>query len=116
MYGLHIDPVMLLTLQEIMEDEYPSLLDTYLNDCDERLRLLQAALGDADPHALREAAHSFKGSSRNLGASQLAELCQQLELCGQNGDLRQARPLLRLMEKELGIVSMLVRAERRRYA
>ncbi|MBD7978334.1 MULTISPECIES: Hpt domain-containing protein [Pseudomonas] len=116
MYGLHIDQAMLNTLQDIMEDEYPALLDTYLADSEERLSLLRTAVREADPYTLREAAHSFKGSCSNMGVSYLADLCQQLELCGQNGDLHQAHSLLRLIEKELTIVRVLFRAERRRYA
>ncbi len=116
MYGLHIDQAMLDTLQDIMEDEYPALLDTYLADSEERLRMLRTALRERDMQTLREAAHSFKGSCSNMGASHLANLCQQLELCGQASDLQQAHSLLRLIEKELTIVRVLFRAERRRYA
>ena len=42
----HLDRDVLNTLQDIMEDEYPVLLDTFVTDSEERLRLLQDAQQD----------------------------------------------------------------------
>ena len=39
----HIDNQVLASLREVMEEEYPILLDTFLVDSDERLRLLREA-------------------------------------------------------------------------
>ena len=41
----HIDNQVLASLREVMEEEYPVLLDTFLVDSDERLRLLREAEG-----------------------------------------------------------------------
>ncbi|MCF3992270.1 two-component system sensor histidine kinase HtpB, partial [Pseudomonas aeruginosa] len=40
----HLDDRVLASLQEVMEDEYPVLLDTFVLDSEERLRSLHAAL------------------------------------------------------------------------
>ena len=76
---VHVDGQVLATLREVMEDEFALLLDTFLTDSDERLRLLRQAEVVGDAVAMRMAAHSFKGSCSNMGAHDLAELCRQLE-------------------------------------
>lgn len=73
----HLDPDVLATLRDIMgEDQFPVLVHTYLSDSQHRLAQLLAAV---DARALRDAAHSFKGSSCNMGALYLAQLCGTLE-------------------------------------
>ena len=59
---VHVDSHVLATLREVMEDEFALLLDTFLSDSDERLRLLRQAQAQGDAQAMRMAAHSFKGS------------------------------------------------------
>jgi HPt (histidine-containing phosphotransfer) domain-containing protein len=92
----HLDDSVLSTLRDVMDDEYPTLLEVFLKDSEERiqalhqlLRLSGPAVRNAPPHtaepfqpdlqALGMVAHSFKGSSSNMGAFQLAELCRELE-------------------------------------
>ncbi|HAF93900.1 MAG TPA: histidine kinase, partial [Pseudomonas sp.] len=58
----HLDSAVLATLQDVMEAEYPVLLDTFLIDSQDRLRTIQDALAQGEGEALRRAAHSFKGS------------------------------------------------------
>lgn len=73
----HLDPDVLATLRDIMgEDQFPVLVHTYLSDSEHRLEQLLAA---TDARSLRDAAHSFKGSSCNMGATHLAQLCGELE-------------------------------------
>jgi len=73
----HLDADVLATLRDIMgEDQFPVLVETYLSDSERRLAGLLAA---TEARALRDAAHSFKGSSSNMGAMRLAELCGRLE-------------------------------------
>lgn len=111
----HIDKAVLVTLQAIMEDEYPVLLDTFLADSEERLRLLARGQRDADAQALRLAAHSFKGSCSNMGAPLLAELCRQLEELGRQQRLDDVAGLMERIEREFAIVRILFKAERQRY-
>ncbi|MWV12578.1 Hpt domain-containing protein [Pseudomonas sp. R-28-1W-6] len=115
MSDLHLDSNVLLTLQDVMEDEYPVLLDTFLADSTERLRGLQQARQAADAQALRLAAHSFKGSCSNMGAAQLAGLCKQLEEAARREQLDEAPALIEQIEREFAIVRILFRAERQRY-
>ena len=57
MADTHLDRDVLSALQAVMEEEYPTLLDTFLADSEDRLSLLRKAGGDAK--SLEEAAHSF---------------------------------------------------------
>jgi HPt (histidine-containing phosphotransfer) domain-containing protein len=88
---IHLDDSVLSTLRDVMEDEYPTLLEVFLKDSDERIHALHQWVSPrdagADPpqfdpldlKALGMTAHSFKGSSSNMGAVQLTDLCRQLE-------------------------------------
>ena len=79
MSEVHLDPVVLAALQEVMEAEYGVLLDTFLADSAGRIERLKQAVQTYDNQALHHIAHSFKGSCGNMGALVLARLCQQLE-------------------------------------
>ena len=112
----HIDNQVLASLREVMEEEYPILLDTFLVDSDERLRLLREALHNGDAAAMRHAAHSFKGSCSNMGAPLLASLCKQLEEAGRREQLEQAHDLIEQVEREFAIVRILFKSERQRHS
>jgi len=111
----HLDSNVLATLQDVMEAEYPVLLDTFLIDSQERLRLLQQACRNGQAESLRQAAHSFKGSCSNMGAALLAELCRQLEEAARLEQVDDAPQLIECIEREFAIVRILYRAERQRY-
>ncbi|WAC43615.1 Hpt domain-containing protein [Pseudomonas sp. SL4(2022)] len=115
MSDIHLDSAVLAALQDVMEDEYPVLLDTFLSDSEERLLLLRQAERDEDAQNLRLAAHSFKGSCSNMGALMLANLCRQLEEAGRREQLELAPELLEQIEREFAIVRILLKSERQRY-
>ena len=50
-----------------------------------------------------------------MGATLLAELCQQLESAARNERLEDAPALLASIEREFAIIGILFRAERQRY-
>lgn len=115
MSDVHLDSAVLAALQDVMEDDYPVLLDTFLADSEERLRLLHQAGANGDGQALRLAAHSFKGSCSNMGAPLLAGLCKQLEEAGRRERLAEAAKLIEQIEREFAIVRILFKSERQRY-
>lgn len=108
----HVDPDVLDALQEVMEDEYPLLLDTFLSDSQARLSELHEA---RDPLALGHAAHSFKGSSSNMGAVQLAELCRELEERARQSALAGVEDLISRIDHEFATVYKLYSDERQRF-
>lgn len=115
MSDIHLDSTVLLALQDVMEDEYPVLLDTFLIDSEERLLSLRRAEQATDAQSLRLAAHSFKGSCSNMGALMLAGLCRQLEEAARREQLEQAPELVEQVEREFAIVRILLKSERQRY-
>ncbi|MEN0038860.1 MAG: Hpt domain-containing protein [Cellvibrio sp.] len=75
----HLDYETLTTLKDVMEDDFALLIDTFVQDSTERVRTLHTVIESLDADAIRRAAHSFKGSSSNIGALQLSALCSALE-------------------------------------
>lgn len=66
-------------LEEIMEDEFPELIQVFIADSDPRISSMNIALDEKNALELKEIAHSFKGASSNLSALPLAEMCFKIE-------------------------------------
>ncbi len=113
MVDLHLDPAVLSGLQEVMEGEYPKLLDTFLDDSQKRVEALRKARDDAK--ALGRIAHSFKGSSGNLGALRLAHLCQRLEVESVGPVVGDLGELVDQIDREFALVKPLYETERQRF-
>lgn len=119
---LHVDYTVLNTLQEVMEDEYLTLIDVFLNDSDQRLALLRQAArsklaGSALPDLaeLGLAAHSFKGSSSNMGAMRLSDLCRQLEEQTRHRLLDGLEELIGQIDSEYQAIRQVFDAERQTF-
>ena len=74
-----VDLEALAVLKEIMEDEFTALVHTYLTDAQGRIALMHELLEQQNLDEISKNAHSLKGSSSNLGASLLTDLCFQVE-------------------------------------
>lgn len=96
----HLDEEALAELQEVMENEFDILIDTYLNDSSDRIAHLRVALEQSDADAFAKSAHSFKGSCINIGAPRLGELCFEAEKAGRDNRLEQAGTMLEAIENE----------------
>ncbi|WP_047284549.1 Hpt domain-containing protein [Pseudomonas protegens] len=112
MAEIHLDHAVLNALQEVMEDEYPVLLDTFVCDSEARVRLLHKS---EDTILLVATAHSLKGSSSNMGATRLAELCHQLELRAGHSAADGIRQLVGEIDGEFAIVRRLCEQELQRF-
>ncbi|GGY68410.1 sensor histidine kinase [Cellvibrio zantedeschiae] len=75
----HLDYDALNALKEVMEDDFGFLIETYLKDSSDRLVALHELVKSENADLIRRTAHSFKGSSSNLGAVFLASLCSVVE-------------------------------------
>lgn len=100
----HLDHSALNTLKEVMEDDFPLLINTYLQDSSERLHKLRAIIDSGNADLIRRSAHSFKGSSSNIGAMLLAELCAALEHKALAGDMANLETELVAIEQEYALV------------
>ena len=95
-----VDTETLTMLKEVMEDDFSALITTYLDDASARIPQLQTLLDGADAEELRHCAHSLKGSSSNLGAMPLSELCFEVETRAKEQQLDDIEPFLRQIERE----------------
>lgn len=100
----HVDDDTLRELQIVMGDDFGNLLQTFITDSAMRIATAQQAAAAADSDALRRAAHSFKGSSGNMGAPKLSELCRRIEELAHRGVVDSCIPLLAELSEEFAVV------------
>ena len=74
-----LDTEMLDELRDIMEDEFPALLDTFLAEAEKQFQAVKQAAAASDLDQVRRAAHALKGSCGNVGAQELHATCAELE-------------------------------------
>jgi two-component system, sensor histidine kinase and response regulator len=83
------------------EDLVCQLATMFLADADARVIELRQALADADGDGLIRSAQNLRGSSANLGATDLARLCATLAMDSGVGDPFHGESLLEAVESEL---------------
>ncbi len=74
-----LDLVALAELQELLEDDFPDLIRSYLTDAQASIPIILAECEKRDFESLRRSAHSQKGSALNIGAPGLAKLWALVE-------------------------------------
>ncbi|MFO7706354.1 MAG: Hpt domain-containing protein [Halopseudomonas sp.] len=87
---MDLDPAVQSSLRELMHDDYPLLLDTFIQDSEKRLATLALSLAQQDWETFRQTAHSFKGSCGNMGAQALQQACDRAEQAGLHADAEAA--------------------------
>ena len=101
----HLDREALAELREVMGDEFPVLLNTYLNDSRMRIEALRSALDSLDLVHFSRIAHSLKGSCVNVGAGRLGQYCMAAERAGRTGKIPQAMADLAAIESEFTLIA-----------
>jgi signal transduction histidine kinase/DNA-binding response OmpR family regulator/HPt (histidine-containing phosphotransfer) domain-containing protein len=81
-----IDRSVLEELYEIMEDEFVSVIESYLNSAPGLMVGIRDAVKERDMNALVKSAHPLKSSSANVGAMELSTLARDLEFKGREND------------------------------
>ena len=74
-----LDRQMLAELRDIMEDEFSTLMETFLTESEKQYHAIESAMQQSDADLVRRAAHSLKGSCGNIGAASLQQQCAELE-------------------------------------
>jgi len=105
MMAVSINKEMIEELKELMEDDFPLLINTFLEDSEKRLADLNLALAENNANEVRELAHGFKGSSANLGAEKLAEISSVLETMGRTDKLSGFESKFKELDNEYKIIS-----------
>ncbi len=106
---------MLGQLSELQDADDPDLLarviKLYLIESPKLVEKIRQAGESGDAPEIVRAAHSFKSSSANVGATRLAQLCADLELAAHGGGLDEPRRILAQIEAEHGRVQAALKAE-----
>jgi len=93
-----IDPTALRRLQSLNRagtgDLLAKLITLYVVGTPARLAALRQAIAQEDPRAMRQNAHSLRGSASILGAQEVESLCEQLERMGRANTLAGAAALM----------------------
>lgn len=105
----HVDEAMIMELKEVMGEDFHVLLETFLVDSKQRLEHLQEAIAAETAEELRHTAHSFKGSSGNIGAAQLSSLCKDLEDLGRAGTVEGSAAIFERLQTEFTTVEEIMR-------
>lgn len=110
-----IDRSALDAIRALQSEEEPNivreLITIYIEDSNARLAEMRKTVSVGDPVQIRRAAHGLRGSSANLGARTLADLCAQLE---DSPVVARASELLELIELEFRSVRAALELESRR--
>ncbi len=87
------------------------LIAIYLNNTPDSLQTLKQALDESDTTAVQLTAHTLKSSSANLGATNLSDMCRQLEAMATSGTLEGGHTLFEGIFSEFKIVSATLERE-----
>ncbi|WP_350557952.1 Hpt domain-containing protein [Psychrobacter sp. CAL346-MNA-CIBAN-0220] len=79
-------------MRDLLEEDFADLIQTYIIDSQQRIKLLRTTQASGDNANGFEAAHALKGASANVGATQLVTLSGQLqEACRKRNIGQQAK-------------------------
>ncbi len=97
-----VDPAALESIGALADDDQPDFLReviaAYLQDMPPRLSTLREAVRRADAPTIEQTAHAIKGSSRTIGAMELAARSAELEDLAETGAAANREQLLRAVE------------------
>jgi CheY-like chemotaxis protein/HPt (histidine-containing phosphotransfer) domain-containing protein len=100
----HLDPARIAELREVKDkssgDAFVTLGEIFQEDAPPRLSSIRDAINDGDSAKVAWEAHALRGSAANLGASELARLCEKLEALGGEDVLGKLPDLLARLEAE----------------
>jgi len=99
-----LDAAALQNIRALQQPGNPDILariiGLYMDDSPALLNVLHDAIKRSDAGEVRQAAHRLKSGSANLGATQLAARCKELEEMGRYDRLQQAPAMLARVEAE----------------
>ena len=109
---LLLDTEILDDLHAMLGDEVDRLVDVFLDDTPRRIAALENAAAGPDYDALRDAAHSLKSSSANLGAMSLSAAAKRVELAAREKSIERPAVAVALIANEFARVKQLMLARR----
>ncbi len=108
-----LDPAVIESLRQLTPpgeaDVLAEVLRLFLDEVPRRMERLSESCRDGNALELQRAAHSLKGSSGNIGARGMHDLCRQLDERGKAGDINGARHLIGALAAEYASVEVEIR-------
>jgi HPt (histidine-containing phosphotransfer) domain-containing protein len=98
-----LDIAILQELLSMLGDDFSSLvqiIDAFLEDAPGLLAQLRGFIEDGDATGVRRVAHGLKSNGADFGARVFSDLCRDLEMIGQSGQLDGAADLFAWIESE----------------
>lgn len=89
-----LDHKNLAHLKSVIGDSLAPILKTYLEITPPLVTQLENAVKEANSADIKRHAHTLKGSSANISAVDLPQLCLEMEYLGRDGDVKKAEVLL----------------------
>jgi HPt (histidine-containing phosphotransfer) domain-containing protein len=101
--GTTLDTVLLHLGESFDGDEefVREVLEEYHQNILELVTQLRTSLDAGDASAVRELAHTIKGSSRTIGAEEIAQSGGELEEMGKSGDLNGSPFIFAALERDV---------------
>lgn len=84
----------LTMLEELMEEEFYGLLQSYIEDAHQLMADIESSLRQTDIKLLTRASHTLKSSSQNIGAIPLGEIAGAIEKASLDNNLDSAAILI----------------------
>ena len=100
-----IDRNMIRSIQNIAGDDSPGLLneliELFLSSSQKRIQEMVLGLQEEDPVKLYRSAHNLKGSSGQMGAVRMQQICGSLDALGRAGTLNGVATLIEELKLEM---------------
>lgn len=96
-----IDQSIFDSLNKLMEEEFPPLIKSYVEDAPKLMADIRSSSKNADLEVLVRAAHTLKSSSNSFGAEQVAMIAAEIEKRGEANKLNDASALIPSLESAL---------------
>lgn len=77
-------------LRQAFNEDFNQFIQTFLNDFEEKEKVLSAAIQNKEIDTIAKTAHFLKGSSLNMGAKRLGNHCYKIEMAGKQNNLTDA--------------------------
>jgi len=106
---IHLDYDLIHELASLLEEEFPVLVNTFIENSNHLLEKMSTLLAEGDIKIFIMNIHSFKGSCKNLGAEHLADLCMNYETLANQGQIERIDSEFKEIRAELDKVSELLR-------
>jgi HPt (histidine-containing phosphotransfer) domain-containing protein len=88
------------------------IVEIFIPDAEARIAKIDQAIKQQDFRALEEAAHGLKSGAANIGAVEMAQLCEQLETQGELGLLGDAPEIMKQLGASWAVVRSVIIQER----